>query len=106
MSIETVDLQKAKYAFIISMLGLGGVIAIILFLIFTKYGNASSDIVAIVGTITGLVGTIVGAFLGVQAGADGKPALMLQLKETQALLNRALVALPKKEAEKLLPEGE
>ena len=106
MSIETVDLQKARYAFIISMLGLGGIIAIILLLVFIKYGDSSSDIVAIAGTIAGLVGTIVGAFLGVQAGADGKPALMLQLKETQALLNRALVALPKKEAEKLLPEGE
>jgi hypothetical protein len=56
-----------------------------------------SDIATLVGLFTGVVGTLVGAFLGVQVGAAGK-------KNAEHLANRALAALPPEKAAEVLDQ--
>ncbi|WP_432722769.1 hypothetical protein R0381_001483 [Jeongeupia wiesaeckerbachi] len=54
-----------------------------------------SEVIALVGVFTSLIGTIVGAFLGVQIGASGR-------RKAERLANRALAALPPDKASELL----
>lgn len=52
----------------------------------TQKGWAPSDVTTLVGVFTTVVGTLVGAFLGVQVGSAGK-------QKAENLANRALAAL-------------
>ena len=54
-----------------------------------------NDVATIVGLFTGVVGTLVGAFLGVQVGAAGK-------QKAEHLANRALAALPPDKAAEVM----
>ncbi|BCL77014.1 hypothetical protein JHS3_27500 [Jeongeupia sp. HS-3] len=54
-----------------------------------------SDVVALVGVFTSLIGTLVGAFLGVQIGSSGR-------QKAERLANRALAALPPEKANEVL----
>ena len=71
------------------------VIAILVYYLPVKDGWKASEVTALVGSLTAVLGTIVGAFLGVQAGAAGK-------QKAENLANRALAALTPAEAEKVL----
>jgi len=113
---DAVELSKARYTFVIGLCGLLCIFVLILLLMTVGIKTSSSDIVAIIGTVTGLVGTIVGAFLGVQVGSTDKQTILDQLSKTQnqlnatqnqlntaqSHLNRALGLLPKEEAEKIM----
>jgi len=57
-----------------------------------------SDIATLVGLFTGVVGTLVGAFLGVQVGSAGK-------QKAENLANRALAALPPDQANNVLNQS-
>ena len=60
-----------------------------------REGWKPSDVTALAGLFTGVVGTLVGAFLGVQVGAAGK-------ERAEQLAQRALGALPPERAAELL----
>lgn len=64
------DYLRIKYGFWIVVIGLTIVAAVFLVAI-TKW-TAASDVTAVVGSVTGMVGTIIGAFFGVQVGSAGK----------------------------------
>jgi len=72
-AIKDPELEKYRInkAFCLAVVGL--TIAGLLVLILLTYGiKASNDIVAIVGLFTSVLGTLVGAFFGLQIGAAGK----------------------------------
>ena len=54
-----------------------------------------SDVIALVGALTTFLGTVIGAFLGVQVGAANK-------EKAEGLATRALAALPPEAADKVL----
>ena len=58
------------YGFIVVILGLVFVLAVFVFAIF-KF-NSASDVTTTVTSVGGVIGTIVGAFFGLQLGAAGK----------------------------------
>jgi hypothetical protein len=57
----------------------------------------ASDVTALMGTFTTIIGTLVGAFLGVQVGAAGK-------QKSDHLAHKALAALPPEEAVRVLSD--
>ncbi|HEV7764089.1 MAG TPA: hypothetical protein VGQ76_03715 [Thermoanaerobaculia bacterium] len=71
------------------------VIALLAYFLPVKEGWKASEVTALIGSFTTVLGTIVGAFLGVQAGAAGK-------QNAENLANRALAALAPAEAAKVL----
>jgi uncharacterized membrane protein len=81
-------------ALIVVILGLT-VIAVLSYYLPVKEGWKSSDVIALVGTLTTFLGTVVGAFLGVQVGSAGK-------QKAENLANRALGALPPAEAARVI----
>ena len=87
------DDSRIGSALIIAILGL--LIPAILVVILVSKGWNASDVSSIVGVFTSIVGTLVGAFLGVQVGAAGKD-------KAQNLANRALAALPPETAKAIL----
>ncbi|TXH72023.1 MAG: hypothetical protein E6Q88_07140 [Lysobacteraceae bacterium] len=82
----------------IVVLGLTVIAALVLFL---DVGDGSGggwkapDVIALVGALTTFLGTVVGAFLGVQAGSAGK-------EKAEDIAKRALAALPPESATKVL----
>ena len=87
------DDSRIGSALIIAILGL--LIPAILVVILVSKGWNASDVSSIVGVFISIVGTLVGAFLGVQVGAAGKD-------KAQNLANRALAALPPETAKAIL----
>jgi vacuolar-type H+-ATPase subunit I/STV1 len=63
------DQLRIKYGFWIVVIGLAVVVLVLLLAFRWK---AASDVVAVVGSVTGVIGTIVGAFFGVQLGSAGR----------------------------------
>lgn len=62
---------RINRAFWLSICGIGMVVALIIVLSF-KGGWTSDDVTSVAGLLTSLLGTIVGAFFGLQIGAAGK----------------------------------
>ena len=56
---------------------------------------APSDVMALVGALTTFLGTVIGAFLGVQVGAAGRD-------KAERLASRALAALPPSDANQVV----
>jgi hypothetical protein len=52
------------------------------------------DLVAIISTVTGIVGTVVGAFFGVNAAGAARDQSDKARKDAQDVANRALALLP------------
>ena len=89
----TVDL-KARYGFWIVIVGLVSVIVlyistIIIFASLTPE-NLANNVVACMGAITGVVGSLVGAYFGVQLGASGKEASDASAAQNAALASAAM----------------
>ncbi len=74
-------------ALLVILLGLG-VIAFLVNSLEVGEGKwQPSDVIALVGALTTFLGTVIGAFLGVQVGAAGR-------ENAERLASRALSALP------------
>jgi threonine/homoserine/homoserine lactone efflux protein len=66
--LETLRIRKAFWLAVIGLF-----LAACLVIVLLAFGiKASSDIVAIVGLFTSVLGTLVGAFFGIQIGSSGK----------------------------------
>ncbi len=94
------ELTRVKY-------GAGLILAAFVFLIIVlivalaKFDTVT-DVTALVGAFTGVVGTLVGAFFGVQAGAAGKDKAEADRDKANQLAQRALARLPSDQAQGLV----
>jgi hypothetical protein len=95
--------MRIRYAFWLAVVGLGLGAALVLFLVFEGWKTAS-DIVAVVGLFTSVLGTLVGAFFGVQVGASGKEKEQQAAQAAHRLAQRALAALEPDKAQSVLEE--
>ncbi len=78
-ALEKLRINKA---FWLSIIGL--VLAALIVLILLAFGlRGSTEIVAVVGVFTSVLGTLVGAFLGVQVGSAGKAQAEERADENQ-----------------------
>ncbi|MGH3178309.1 MAG: hypothetical protein ACRDPF_31095, partial [Streptosporangiaceae bacterium] len=71
-SASNVDLARIRYGagLIVAAFALLGVVVGVA----VSQFSTASDVTAVIGSVTTVVGTIIGAFFGVQAGASGKEA--------------------------------
>ena len=65
-----VDAMRVRYGFWVVIAGFG-LVAVVALLAIYRWTTAS-DVATIISSITGVVGTVVGAFFGVQVGSAGK----------------------------------
>src|SRR5215204_3469698 len=89
---------KTKYGFWIVIAGLGSVIilyigTIITFAILTTPDTLANNVVASMGAITGVIGSLVGAYFGVQVGASGKETSDAAAAQSSALAQGAMSQL-------------
>jgi hypothetical protein len=89
---------KAKYGFWIVIAGLGSVIVlyigtIITFAILSTADTLANNVVAAMGAITGVIGSLVGAYFGVQVGASGKETSDAAAAQSSALAQGAMSQL-------------
>jgi len=89
---------KAKYGFWIVIAGLGSVIVlyigtIITFAILSTADTLANNVVAAMGAITGVIGSLVGAYFGVQVGAAGKETSDAAAAQSSALAQGAMSQL-------------
>jgi len=68
------DIEKLRISrgFWLSISGLGLVVVLVCVLVFGAGWRSAADVTSVVGLLTSLLGTIVGAFFGLQIGAAGK----------------------------------
>ena len=92
--------DRAKYGFYLVVIGL--VVILVVFVVAVwKYG-AANDVVTVVGSVTGVIGTIVGAFFGLQAGAAGKEKAEAARKDAEEKALKLASALQPEVAAKIL----
>jgi hypothetical protein len=85
--------------FIVVILGLVCLLAVFLFSMF-KFSSAS-DVTTTVASVGGVIGTIVGAFFGLQLGAAGKDKVEQQRNKAQERALELAGITPKNEFESL-----
>ena len=90
---STLEKLRLQFAFALSVVGLllAAILAIVLVF---KEQWAATDTVALVGLFTSVLGTLVGAFFGVQVGLAGREEERQDLRDTRAHLEEALTLLP------------
>jgi hypothetical protein len=64
------EIERIRKAFYLSVIGLCLAAVLAMALVFA--GQSGSDVTGIVGLFTSVLGTLVGAFFGLQIGASGK----------------------------------
>ena len=95
---------KARYGFWIVIAGLGSVIVlyigtIITFAILSSADTLANNVVAAMGAITGVIGSLVGAYFGVQVGASGKETSDAAAAQSSALAQGAMSQLNPQQAQ-------
>jgi uncharacterized protein YacL len=80
-----IEKYRLAIAFLLSVFGLFLAALVVLILVLAKF--QSSEITAIAGLFTTLLGTLVGAFFGLQIGAAGKEDTQKTLNTTQQQLS-------------------
>jgi uncharacterized protein YacL len=96
MADTVLDDTRVSSALLVAVIGLI-VPAVLAWALTTREGWTASDVTALVSVFTTVVGTLVGAFLGVQVGSAGK-------QKAENLANRALAALPPETAADVLAD--
>ena len=85
---------KAKYGYHIILAGLALVtvlyISTIIIFAFLTPDNLANNVVASMGAITGVIGSLVAAYFGLQAGAAGKEASDAKAEKQSALASAAM----------------
>ncbi|MGE3404909.1 MAG: hypothetical protein AB7K63_20150 [Vicinamibacterales bacterium] len=104
-----IEVLRLTYGFriVVGGLALVGVVfglAVVLF-------EGAADVTAVVGSVSGVVGTVVGAFFGLQVGAAGKDKAeddkehaLRQRDVAQLKVERLLTVAPREEAIRVLKD--
>ena len=80
------DTDEKPYGFWIIIAGF--VVVVIVFIVSVHKWGEAKDVTAAVGSITGIVGTLAGAYFGVHAGAAGKAKVEQQRDAAQSRAER------------------
>ncbi len=99
---EDIDRLRLKYGFWIIISGFALVFLITLISSF-RWAEVTS-VATVVGAVASLVGTVVGAFFGVQVGAVGKEKAEAERERSEEGIKAALSMLPPEAAEQLRSE--
>jgi hypothetical protein len=99
---DELDLMRLRYGFWIIIFGFSLVAFIALIAIF-KWDEVA-NVATVVGAVSSLVGTVVGAFFGVQFGAAGKERAEAARDRSQEMAEAALSMLPPDSANQLRSE--
>ncbi len=94
------DQMRIKYGFWVIIIGFVLVAVVFIAAVF-KWPKAA-DVVAVVGSFTGLVGTVVGVFFGAQIGSAGKEKAEKERKEAEEKALRMASLLSPKDAKSIL----
>jgi hypothetical protein len=73
-----VDGLRVKYGFFIVLIGL--LVVLTVFIIAILRLENASDATAVIGAVTGVIGTLVGTFFGIHVGSEGKEKQWLSEK--------------------------
>jgi len=84
-------------ALILAMFGLALAAGLVIFLVVFGW-HQPTDVVAVIGLFTSVLGTLVGAFFGLQVGSAGRDKAQQAAAEANQLAQRALAALPPDQA--------
>jgi hypothetical protein len=99
---EEIDRLRLRYGFWIIITGFA--LVFIITLISTFRWAELTSVATVVGAVTSLVGTVVGAFFGVQVGAVGKERAEAARERSDQGIKAALSMLPPEAAEQLRAE--
>jgi hypothetical protein len=99
---EEIDRLRLRYGFWIIIAGFALVAFITIVSIF-RWVEVTS-VATVVGAVASLVGTVVGAFFGVQVGAVGKEKVEASRERSEEMARVALSMLPPESAEQLRSE--
>ena len=99
---EEIDRLRLRYGFWIIISGFALVFVITLISTF-RWGEVTS-VATVVGAVASLVGTVVGAFFGVQVGAVGREKADAARERSEEGIKAALSMLPPESAEQLRAE--
>jgi hypothetical protein len=102
MPPEEIDRLRLRYGFWIIITGFALVAFITVVSIF-RWAEVTS-VATVVGAVSSLVGTVVGAFFGVQVGAVGKERAEAARERSEEAVKAALSMLPPESAEHLRSE--
>ena len=93
--------MRITYAFWLAVIGLAIAATLVIFLVArTEY--KSSDVVAVTGLFTSVLGTLVGAFFGLQIGSAGKEKAQQEAQDAHSLAQKALARLSPDDAKALV----
>lgn len=90
---------KAKYGIVVVLAGLA-VILVAFIVALARYDKAA-DVSTALAPVTGIVGTLVGAYFGVQVGSEGKARAEEARSRSEEQAKAALGALPPETAESI-----
>jgi len=94
------DASKTKYGFYMIVIGFAFVFAALVFSVL-HYSDVK-DATAAVGSISGVIGTLAGAFFGVHAGAAGKDKAEAERQQAQQKVERLAAMLSPNDAVRAL----
>jgi hypothetical protein len=99
---EEIDRLRLRYGFWIIITGF--VLVFLITLISMFRWDEVTSVATVVGAVASLVGTVVGAFFGVQVGAVGKEKAEAERSRSEEGIKAALSMLPPEAAEQLRSE--
>jgi hypothetical protein len=99
---EEIDRLRLRYGFWITITGFA--LVFLITLIATFRWVEVTNVATVVGAVSSLVGTVVGAFFGVQVGAVGKERAEAARERSEQGIKAALSMLPPEAAEQLRAE--
>ena len=96
------DELRIKYGYRVI---LGGFILVALVLLVAIWRwDVANDVALVVGLFTSMVGTVIGAFFGIQIGSQGKEEALAARDQAETKADVALSALPKDDARQVLQD--
>jgi uncharacterized membrane protein len=98
---DDLEAMRIRYAFWLSIIGLALAGALVVVLVAAGW-KQSSDVAAVVGLFTSVLGTLVGAFFGFQVGSAGKEREQRATAQALRTAYRALAALPPEQARQIV----
>ncbi len=93
---------RMRYALTVAIFGLGLSAALVVLLVFGAGMRSSADIVAIVGVFTGVSGTVVGSFFGLQVGSAGREQERAERRDADRMTQMAFGQMTPEQVDKAM----